>query len=187
MAKALYHVNEPDEILIVALREIADYYETLTGLYSVQTIGKDDIRNQGFSPHTLTTEQMREFAGKVTEIITIDSFWEAVDRVSEEYFELPELRLEIESRYNDFIKQYGRPPLYVSVCLEDKSYDNQPWRETLKLSLDIKEGEDDKIYMYFNGFEDMKTWLWSLENDEMSDNVWCYDSPQHQIEFFDEL
>jgi hypothetical protein len=177
-----------DADLMEPLRKISRYYEEETGCYPGLAISKDDIRREGFNPDRLSAEEMRSFENEFSEDLSImDAYWDIVERVSRD-LGLPELRTETGRIYEEYKKVNGREPLYATIWLEDRGYNNLPRPETVKLSLDVDESEDEQVYMNFRGYADMKEWLYStLEEDSKSEDAWCYETPEHRIEFFDKL
>lgn len=187
LTDALNSLAEPQEDFMAAIRKIAAYHEEETGYYPVLAISKDDIRSKGFNPDRLGPEEMRGFENAfANDACLMNAYWDIVSQVSEA-LNLPEPCTELDSLYEEYKKEAGKEPLYAEVWLEDKGYNNLPWPVAVKLSLDVDEQEDEQIYMNFSGFEDMKQWLFSLEDDKNSDVDWCYDDPQHRIVFTDKL
>jgi hypothetical protein len=188
LKEAVSSVRAPDADLMEALRKISRYYEEESGCYPVLAISKDDIRREGFNPDRLSAEEMRSYENEFSEDLSImDAYWDIVERVSRD-LGLPGLRTETGRIYEEYKKTNGREPLYATIWLEDRGYNNLPRPETVKLSLDVDESEDEQVYMNFREYADMKEWLYStLEDDSESEDAWCYETPEHRIEFFDKL
>lgn len=188
LAEALNSLNEPREDFMDALRNITAYYEDKTGYYPVLVISKDDICHKGFNPGRLSPEEMRSFEDAFADdACLMNAYWDIVSQVSQA-LNLPELRTEIDSLYEAYRKEAGKEPSYAGVWLEDKGYNNLPWAVNVKLSLVVDEREDEQIYMYFQGYADLKKWLYStLREDSNSEDVWCYENPGHRIVFYDKL
>ncbi|HML65258.1 MAG TPA: hypothetical protein PKC55_10540 [Dysgonomonas sp.] len=183
---AIKNLTEPYQDLMAAIRRISDYYEDETGYYPVISLSKDDMREVGFNPDELGPDDMRNFVDHMPLDSMMDSYWVALKDYAKDDYELPELHTEIDSLYDAYKKEHVKEPLYATIWLEDKGYNNLPWQDTVKLTLD--EDEDEKIYMYFQGYADLKDWLYStLREDSNSEDSWCYENPQHRIEFFDQL
>lgn len=188
LINALNNLIESEEDFMAAVRSISEYYEDETGYYPVVSLSKDDMREVGFNPDGLGPEDMRNFANHMPEESMMDSYWVSLRYHIENDCQLPELHTEIDSLYETYKKEMGKEPLYATIWLEDKGGNNLPWQDTVKLTEDIVDGEDESIYMYFQGYVDMKRWLHStLEDDSLSEDVWCYENPQQRIEFFDQL
>lgn len=187
LTDALNSLAEPQEYFMAAIRKIVAYHEEETGCYPVVSLSKDDIREAGYNPDGLGPDDMRNIANHMPEENMMESYWVSLKYHIENDRRLPELRTEIDSLYEAYKEEAGKEPLYAEVWLEDKGYNNQPWPVAVKLSLDVDEQEDEQIYMNFSGFEEMKQWLFSLEDDKNSDVDWCYDDPQHRIVFTDKL
>lgn len=175
---AINNLTEEQSDFGNAIQAIVKYHETMSDSYSVISLSKDDIRNKGYNPNQLTDENMRNFAKEMHTDDLSESFWFALDSIAEEK-QLPELRTEIDDLYNEWPFE----PSYAIIWMEDRGYNNQPWKVTVKLTKDIEENQD--IYMYFNGYNDLKAWLYStLEEDSISEDCWCYDSLEHRVLFF---
>ncbi len=188
LKEAASSLRTSDADLMEPLRKIFRYYEEETGCYPVLAVSKDDIRNMGFNPDRLSAAEMRGYENEFSEDASImNAYWDIVGRVSRD-LGLPGLRTETGRIYEEYKKANGREPLYAIIWLEDRGYNNLPRPETVKLSLDVDESEDEQVYMNFRGYTDMEEWLYStLEEDSNSEDAWCYETPEHRIEFFDKL
>lgn len=188
LINALNSLVEPQEDFTVAIRNISEYYEVETGYYPVVSLSKDDMREVGYNPDELGPDDMRNFADHMPQESMMDSYWVSLKYHIENDYRLPELHTEIDSLYEAYKKETGKEPLYATIWLEDKGYNNLPWQDTVKLTQDVDESEDEDIYMYFRGYPDMRKWLYStLEDDSISEDVWCYENPEQRIVFFDKL
>lgn len=185
---ALNSLIEPQEDFTAAIRNISEYYEDETGYYPVVSLSKDDIREVGYNPDELGPDDMRNFVNNMSEESMMESYWISMKYHLETDCRLPKLYTEIDSLYESYKKETGKEPLYATIWLEDKGGNNLPWQDTVKLIQDVDESEDEKIFMYFQGYTDLKKWLYStLEEDSRSEDIWCYENPQQRIEFFDKL
>jgi len=188
LINALNNLIEPQEDFMSAIRSISEYFENETGYYPVVSLSKDDIRQVGFNPDELGFDDMRNFAGHMPQESMMDSYWVSLRYHIENDCQLPALHTEIDSLYEAYKKETGKEPLFATIWLEDKGYNNLPWQDTVKLTLDVDESEDEDIYMYFQGYWDMKRWLYStLEENSISEDCWCYENPEQRIVFFDKL
>ncbi|GAB6119003.1 hypothetical protein [Dysgonomonas termitidis] len=101
---------------------------------------------------------------------------------------LPELRTEMDSLYEAYKKENGKEPLYAIVWLENRICYDLQWPATVKLVQEVDEKEDEQIYMNFDGYADLKKWLYStLEEDSDSEDIWRYENTEYRIEFMDRL
>jgi hypothetical protein len=188
LINALNSLIEPQEDFMSAIRSISEYYEDETGYYPVVSLSKDDMREAGYNPDELESDDMRNFADHMPKESMMDSYWVSLRYHIENDYQLPELHTEIDSLYEEYRKENGKEPLYATIWLEDKGYNNLPWQDTVKLTLDVDEREDEEIYMYFQGYADLKKWLYStLEEDSNSEDIWCYENLQQRVEFFEKL
>ena len=187
LIQAINYLIEDDSALMDAMLNISEYYEDRLGSYPVVFLSKDDIRDKGYNPAGLTNEDMRNLAQKMHTDDLGESFWYALESTAEE-MQLPELRTEIDDLYNEYVLENSKKPLFADIWMEDAGGNNQPWRETVKLSLDVYPEEDEEIYMYFNGYDELKGWLYGTLNEDNKDSDrWCYDEPQHRIVFYSSL
>jgi|GEM_PF-2328189 len=188
LLNAVNSLVESEENFLEAIRQVVEYYEDETGCYPLISFCKDDLREAGFNPDSLSNDDMRNFANKMSTEDMMDPFWFALAYAAENDIRLPELRTEIDSLYETYKREYGEEPLYATIWLEDRDVNNGSWPETVKLTLDVVEQEDDRIYMYFDGYSDLKEWLYStLDDNSLSEDCWCYGSPEQRIVFTDKL
>lgn len=179
---------EPEEDFNDSIRRISEYYENMTGYYPVISLSKDDIREVGYNPDELGPGDMRNFANHMPEENIMESYWVSLKYCIENNCQLPKLYTETDKIYEEYKQEQGSEPLYAEIWLEDKDYENLPRLVTVKLSLDVDEQEDEQVYMYFQGYADLKKWLYStMEEDSNSEDIWCYDSPEQRIVFMDKL
>lgn len=147
LKKVISSLIEDKTDFMETIRNIAEYYENLTGYYPVLSLGKDDIREAGYNPDTLSHDDMRNISDNMPQDSMMDSFWVSLKYYLAEEYKLPELRTEMDSIYEEYKREYGKEPLYATIWLEDKGHNNLPWQETIKLSSDIVDKEDD-LYVF---------------------------------------
>lgn len=185
---ALNSLIEPQEDFTAAIRNISEYYEDETGYYPVVSLSKDDIREVGFNPDELGPDDMQNFVNNMSEESIMESCWISMKYHLEIDCRLPKLHTETDRLYETYKMEIGKEPLYATIWLEDKGGNNLPWQETVKLTSDVDESEDEAIYMHFSGYEDLVRWLYStLEEESRSEDIWCYENPQQRVAFFEKL
>lgn len=72
--------------------------------------------------------------------------------------DVDEVKKDIDKLYSEFCAEHGTEPTYVQceIVWKDKSF-VAPYPVTLKLSTDVDDATDDKIFFYCNGIEELKS------------------------------
>ena len=69
------------------------------------------------------------------------------------------VKIPIEHQYKEYLKEHKREPLYAScdIVWTDAEKPCSPENVIIKLSSEIIESEDDRIFFYCNGIEELKS------------------------------
>ena len=127
-------------------------------LYEIKVyVSKEDLESAGLDARTVTDEQMKELAYKMERHFnSSEDYWCALKTIATECLDIPkkQSKEEVKEMYDKYMKKYGCEPDYAycsMMYLDDKT----TTEGTIKLYDSYNEEEDDNVFYYCSGVNDL--------------------------------